>query len=101
MTKEIKIDKVCFKIGKKEINLTLEEAKTLFEVLEKAFNYERRISYFYPSPIVIEKIKYPEPYRWREWEITWGQGTAGGTYTVDNQTQMSDTLYLSCSNASN
>ncbi len=66
----VKISKLNVKIGKrKEISLTLEEAKELQRILNDTFG-EQKIVYpviIPPSPVIIERPIRP----WRYWGVTW------------------------------
>lgn len=84
---EIKVRQISLKIGKKkEISLTLEEARELQKVLADLFGLENRVTMNpiritapYPVPV------YPKRYEWWEVRPTCGDssGTAG-TVTISN-----------------
>ena len=76
---EISISKINIRIGKKEVELTPDEAKELQEILNETFG-KKEIVYI-PSPYpVVQPVQpvYP-PYRY--WEITYGN-TGVVTYSV-------------------
>jgi hypothetical protein len=71
--KTVEISKVNIKIGKKEIELSVEEAKELKEILNETFG-EKGVVYI-PQPYPV----YERPWRWRYWgEPTWTY-VSGGT----------------------
>lgn len=91
MSDKVEISKVCFKIGDKTIDLTLDEAKKLQELLNSNFGQR-----YVPQnvPIIIEKAVpyYPDPYRWKEWKITW----TGNSPNQQIDDRSGGTLYCSC-----
>lgn len=64
----VKISKLNVEIGKKEISLTLEEAKELQRILNDTFG-EQKTVVIPSSPVIIERIiKRPVMRRpWLEW----------------------------------
>lgn len=64
----VKISKLNVEIGKKEISLTLEEAKELQRILNDTFG-EQKTVVIPSSPVIIERIiKCPVMRRpWLEW----------------------------------
>jgi hypothetical protein len=88
MSTEIK--KVVIRMGKKDVDLTLEEARELKDALAAFFPSSIPISY----PIIIER----DPYwarRW--WQPYYTSGTTSGMYmsgSAGQRTAESDTLYL-------
>jgi hypothetical protein len=77
MDEKVEIKKVVLKIGKKEIELSLSEAKELQELLNETFGKATVIS----SPIIIERDRYhPYPY----WHGTYWSTScdSSGKYTI-------------------
>ena len=70
---KVKVSKIKIEIGKKSIELSLEEAHELQEILNSTFG--KREVKFIPSyaPIIIERPVYPRP--WRCWDVTWKSNT--------------------------
>lgn len=74
----VEVKKVSIKIGKKEIELSLEEAKELKQVLNDTFGKERVVT-VPSSPIIIERPVrrpwpyYPQPYIY--WSIKYSDNT--------------------------
>jgi hypothetical protein len=80
---EIKIDKVVLKIGKKELELSLEEAKELMGILDAAFGREKvGYSFFPTTPWRWQPVTYP---RWTVYSES-GNYTSGTITTTDNTT---------------
>lgn len=81
----VKISKLNVKIGKKEISLTLEEAKELQKILNETFG-EQKTMIIPLSPVIIERIRERpviEKYPWRHWDITWtAKGENTNYYTL-------------------
>ena len=78
--KTIKISKVVIDLGDKKIELSLDEAKSLLEILQDTFDAKVVIG---SSPTIIERPYYPYPYRTYPW---WGvtyTTTTDGTYTIN------------------
>jgi len=64
VAKKARVSKVTIKLGKKEVDLSLEEAKDLHEALEKMFGKEV-ITIPQPYPIYPEPVRpYWERYPW-------------------------------------
>lgn len=61
MTEKVKITKLLIEISKTQVELTLEEAKELYEQLGSLFGKE--IEYVPSMPIVIEKDRWHPPYQ--------------------------------------
>ncbi len=85
----VKISKLNIKIGKKEISLTLEEAKELQEILNDTFGEQKTMcipSYpviIPPSPVIIKRSVIKEYQPWRRWDVTWtANNKATGEYTI-------------------
>ena len=93
MSDKVEISNIVFKIGDKEIELTLSEAKKLQDLLNSNFFSYR--AYDGVWPVIIEKHipHYLEPYRWNDWEITWS-GKDNCTQPADDRS--GGTLYCSC-----
>ena len=68
MSEKVSVSKIVVKMGKKEVELTLEEAKELQELLNDTFGKKETV-YIPGSPIYIER-----PYHWTypRWEVTYG-----------------------------
>ena len=85
---KVEIKKVVLEVGGKEIQLTIEEAKELQELLNKTFG-ENKNTITIPCPYPV----YPD-YPWRLWRVTCAVSSQNvpisGTYT--NKT---DTMYIS------
>ena len=81
MKDKVEISRVVFKIGGKKIELTLEEAKKLQELLNS--NFGQVSIHYYPA-------YYPQPYVWNDWQLTYGRMDQA----ADSQT--GGTLYCSC-----
>ena len=79
------IEKIVLEIGGKKIELTLEEAKSLMNILADAFGDKTKI-------MEIERDRW-YPYRYPYWTITWC-----GTDAVTSQT---DGGVMQCSLTSN
>lgn len=70
---KVEISKVTLKVGGKDIELTLEQARELKEVLGELFQ-EKTISWTTPiQPILIEP-HCPRPHPWQQWEVWYGDG---------------------------
>lgn len=83
MSNKVELSNIVFKIGDKKIDLTLEEAKNLQDLLNNNFGVATAQPYIPYIPIMPYAPYYPpEPYRWQEWEGRYD--TTGGT------------LYCSC-----
>ena len=76
---EVSISKINIKIGKKEVELTPDEAKELQEILNETFGKKERV--YIPSPYPVVQPVY-RPYRY--WEVTYGNGTGTVTYSATN-----------------
>ena len=66
----VAISKIEVTINKKTLELTLEEAKELKEILNEVFEKAMPVVPVVepvPQPIYIPN---PQPYRWYQWEIT-------------------------------
>jgi len=78
---KIEIQKIVIQIGKKEVSLTIEEAKELQNILDQTFGKKETV--YIPSyPIIIEKPIYP-PYRW--WQVEYEDNSR--TMWCSNQAQ--------------
>ena len=73
---EVSISQINIKIGKKEIELSPDEAKELQQILNETFGEKKTV--FIPQPYPV----YPNPHRY--WEVTWGSGTGVVTYCATN-----------------
>jgi len=62
---KIEVQKIVIQIGKKEVSLTIGEAKELQKILDETFG-KKEIVYIPSHPVVIERPIYP-PYRW--WQV--------------------------------
>ena len=67
MSKEVKVSGVRIKVGDVDIEMSLKQAKELYEMLEDLFGKEVR----YVRDIQYVPY-YPRPYPWRDWTVTWG-----------------------------
>lgn len=67
MQEKVEISKVTLKVGGKDIELTLDQARELKNVLEELFP-NRGIPFTPIQPILIEPSYIPRP--WQQWE-TW------------------------------
>lgn len=77
---KIEISKVTLKVGGKDIELTLEQARELKDVLGELFP-EKTVPFTTPiQPILIEPY-YPRP--WHQWEVWYGDNTP---YTISCKT---------------
>jgi len=87
MTKNVKVSNINIKIGKKEVTLTLEEAKELRELLNETFGDKETM--YVPNPYPVYPI-WERPCRWYYWDVTyhttntdgentWGRSTDNGT----------------------
>jgi len=87
MSKEVKVSKVILKIDGKEIELSLESARELKDVLNDMLGSPpimrevERYPYVPYIPWYVPERKSNEPY-WKEWKITWGTGTSNPFDTV-------------------
>lgn len=93
---KVEISKINIKIGDKSIELSLEEAQELRQILDETFGQK---TVFYPSaPIIIER-PYIRPRQW--WEgptVTWTTGdsavitlsTAGTSQTLSDSSSFAD-----------
>lgn len=82
MKNKVEISKINIQIGKKEIELSLEEAHELQQILNETFGKEKTV--FYPSyPVIVERPVYP---RWNYWTVTCGDSANAGTFTLSNNT---------------
>jgi len=73
---DIEISKVVIKIGDKESELTLEQARDLKDALIDLLGEKDKVVHVpYPYPV------YPEPYVWRRpyWTVTYSDHTVTGT----------------------
>lgn len=72
---EVSIKKLVIKIGDKEVNLSLDEAKELQDILNRTFGGEKTI--FVPTaPVIIERPWYPN---YPHWYITCDSTSYGDT----------------------
>lgn len=69
MSAEVK--KIVLQLGKREIELTVAEAKELFKGLDELFG-EKTVEHH-----------YHRPWYWKPYEITWDSGT-GSKWKFDN-----------------
>ena len=92
MADEVEVKNIVFKIGSNEIKLSLNEAKKLKELLNANFGGSPELPYMPPTIIDRQVPIYPQPYRWREWEITW----QGDSYNYQVADRTGGTLYCSC-----
>lgn len=76
MNKKIEVSKIVIKIGDKEAELTIEQAKELKDVLGELFGKDHERIYI-PQPYPV----YPTPYIYPRWEVTY---TDNGTRTIDS-----------------
>jgi hypothetical protein len=69
MSQKVAVSKINIKIGKKEIPLTLEQAKELQELLNETFGNKNEVVYVPGSPVY---IPHPRPYRYPKtyWSVT-------------------------------
>lgn len=85
----VRIDKINIKIGEKEIELSLAEARELLDILDETLRPEPKEA---PTKIVERIIErpytYPWPYRTTYWSIS-NQSVASGATT---------TMYLAANN---
>ena len=89
--KDIKINKVEIQLSDDKISISLDDAKKLFEVLEKLFGtktvekvIEKYHDYWYYRPYFYEP--YPKPYRWNDivyCSDTTKQLTGGETLSIN------------------
>lgn len=80
MSEKVEVSKIVVKMGKKEVELSLAEAKELQELLNDTFGKKETV-YIPGSPIYIER-PYIRPYPY--WTVTYGnssQPTSGGALT--------------------
>ncbi len=80
MSERVEVSKIVVRMGKKEFELSLAEAKELQELLNDTFGKKETV-YIPGSPIYIER-PYIQPYPY--WTVTYGdtfQLTSGGTLT--------------------
>ena len=80
MSEKVQVSKIVVKMGDKEVELSLAEAKELQELLNETFGTKETV-YIPSQPIYVER-----PYRWTypHWYVTYGDNTArgvGGTLT--------------------
>ena len=78
MNDKVKIEKIVIRIGDKQAELTVEDAKALRDVLDQMFGKEKEYVPYYPTT-------WPW-YPWKPWyapTITWG---AGYTNTDNGET---------------
>jgi hypothetical protein len=77
----VKINKVVLKIGEKEVNLSVDDAKELMRLLMDTFGEKE--TKVITIPQIIEREVYPweihyiPPYYYPPWKVTWGGTTAG------------------------
>ena len=78
---EIKISKIEIKIGQKKLELTLEEARELKEILNKTFpdRYDFQVTY----PIYITQPNYIQPL-WHKWDVICSNETLMVTNKIEN-----------------
>jgi hypothetical protein len=69
-----KVKNVVIEAGGKEFNLSLEEAKSLRDVLNVTFP-EEKTTYIPYAPVIIERDRHP----WGQW-ITWCSSTGDTVY---------------------
>jgi len=69
MLDKIVVSKIVIKMGKKDVELSLEEAKELQEILNNTLG---KVVYIPSAPIYID-----HPYRWTtpRWEVSWTNST--------------------------
>ncbi len=73
----VKISKLNVKIGKKEVSLTIEEAKELQKILNDTFGEQKTV--FVPSSSII--IERPVISPWKYWGVTWTGDTSENAIT--------------------
>lgn len=80
---EMKIEKISIKMGDKTVELTLEQAKELKDILNDTFP-EPVVNQpaTFPYPIYIER---PYPY-WKQWDTVWCGNTINSPDFVRNGT---------------
>lgn len=71
---KVKVSKVEIEIGKKRIELSLDEAKELRDILNETFGKEKKAPGWPSYPIIIERPAWLNPYH-RYWNVS---------YTCDN-----------------
>jgi len=81
---KVEISKVNIKIGDKEIELSLAEAKELGEILNETFGAKLEIQ---PAPIInlpyIQPYVYPRP-MWQYWTTTVTSQADSSVFTLSN-----------------
>ncbi len=68
MSNKVEIKKIVINIGDTIINLSLDQARDLQEILNKTFGTEKITYPYYPYPIWREYI-YEKPYRY--WDVVY------------------------------
>lgn len=87
MKDKVEIKKVVINIGGKELNLTVEEAKELRDLLNGTFG-EKETIYIPQYPVYPDNPYYP----WRYWKVDWQYCP---TITVSNTSCTDGTMYIS------
>lgn len=77
--REVSIKNVVIKIGKKEIALSLEEARELKDVLDRTLGGNEKTIWVPSTPVIIERPWYPS---YPHWYVTYNADSA----VVDNYT---------------
>ena len=88
MSEKISISKIQIKIGNKALDLTLEEARELKDILNTTFPEKEVIPGIYPlpcpSPIIIERPIQPY-YKYWEYKYVWkGKNTGTAILSLTN-----------------
>lgn len=69
---EIQVTKIIIKMGEKDAELTIEQARQLKDALVELLGEKEKTVYI-PSPYIVER---PYPYRYPYWYVTWGTDSA-------------------------
>ena len=88
--KIVEIVKIKIRLPSQEVELSIEDARKIYEELTKLFESEKEVNELAPSSSNPEKIYIPYPYwpidttpnyppPYRPWEITWCGGGDGVT----------------------
>lgn len=71
MSKKLKVTKIILESGNKKVELSLNEAKDLYDQLNELFGSKE--TYIPPQPIIIEPDRWRYPWQDRTWCSTTGK----------------------------
>lgn len=97
MKQKTRILKIVLELGSRQLELTMDEARELFESLSDIFGQKQVAPVPYPYPIYVER---PNRWYWQYPGTTWGSTTIGSTAGTNTQFSMhNNTLTLKALNS--